>query len=174
MAKTAKLKKSNKSPSTHSRASRRASSPSLNLDKSLTSLKAPSRTKSNFLAPHANDGVTKSKKKGGKILKRKQKLRSEQGREKAEAVMEKMEKKVERAGERREGMKGRNANWDELNDKIAGRKGRRKMATTTDDNEDDGWGNEEMATGTGVPGEKHGVGVENRVDTGGIMDDEIF
>jgi hypothetical protein len=35
-------------------------------------------------------------------------LRLEQGREKAEAVMEKMEKKVERAGGRREGMKGRN------------------------------------------------------------------
>jgi hypothetical protein len=48
------------------------------------------------------------------------------------------------------------------------------MATTTGDNEDDGWEDEEIATGTGFPVEKNGVGVENRVDTGGIMEEEIF
>ena len=66
------------------------------------------------------------------------------------------------------------ADWDELNDKIAGRKGRRKMATTTGDNEDDGWEDEEMASGSGFPDEKSGVDGENRVDTGGITEDEIL
>ncbi|KAK0507690.1 hypothetical protein JMJ35_009579 [Cladonia borealis] len=125
MAKTAKLKKPTKPPSHHSRASRRASSPSLNLDKSLTSLKPPSsRSEPTVLAAHANAGVTK--KKNNKILKRKQKQRLEHGREKAEAVIEKLEKKVERAVGGRERKKGRNADWDKLNGEIAGEVGNKK------------------------------------------------
>ncbi len=110
MAKTAKLKKSTK-PSTHSRASRRASSPALegNVDKSLTNAPRPSTSKSNILAQQIGAGISKpAKKRGGKILKRKQKLRLEQGKEKAEAVNGKLERKVERAEQMRVGRKGRN------------------------------------------------------------------
>lgn len=107
MAKTAKVKKPAK-PSLNSRASRRASPPSLegNLDKSLESLKPPSR--SNVLAARTNAGVSKpQKKKGGKVLKRKQKVRLEQGKERAEAVIGKLERKVEKSVEGLGGKKGR-------------------------------------------------------------------
>ncbi len=110
MAKTAKLKRAAK-PSTHSRASRRASSPALegNLDKSLTNALRPSNPKPQILAPQTGAGISKpTKKKGGKILKRKQKLRLEHGKEKAEAVNGKLEKKVARAEQMRVGKKGRN------------------------------------------------------------------
>jgi hypothetical protein len=112
MAKTPKLKTPSK-PSTHSRASRRASSPSLaaNHDKIPTNPPRPTNrpTKPHILAPQPGAGISKpSKKKSGRILKRKQKLRLEQGKEKAEAVHGKLERKVERAEEMREGKKGRN------------------------------------------------------------------
>jgi len=83
-----------------------ASSPSLNLDKSLTSLKPPRHA--NVLAAHKGAGINKPSKKGGKVLTRKQKLRLEQGREKAEERMGKMEVKVERVGRRRENVGKRN------------------------------------------------------------------
>lgn len=173
MAKTAKLKKSSK-PSTHSRASRRASSPSLkgNLDKFLTNAPRPPSSTTNVLAPQSGSGISKvSKKKGGKILKRKQKHRLEQGKERAEAVSEKLERKVARAKQMREGKKGRNvrlsvvvipslvwrkcldivdgltgrccyqADWDELNEKISGRKKSKKDKTRE---EEDGWEDEDM------------------------------
>lgn len=110
MAKTAKLKKPTK-PSTHSRASRRASSPALegNLDRSVINAPRPLTLKSKVLAPQTGAGISKStKKKGGKTLRRKQKLRLEQGKEKAEAVNGKLERKVARAEQMREGKKGRN------------------------------------------------------------------
>lgn len=117
MAKTAKLKKNAKctyslpkrfhsyaellahrSPATsiHSRAAKRASSPSLNLDKSLTSIRAPAESsalRSSVLSVHNGAGVTKRKGKG-KPMSRQQRRRLENRSEKAEAVMDKTEKKV--------------------------------------------------------------------------------
>jgi len=97
--------------SLHSRASRRASSPALegNLDKSLRSVPRPSSPKPNIvLAPRNGAGVTKGNRKGGKVLKRKQRVRVEMGRERAENVGGKMERKVRRAEMRGEGRRGRN------------------------------------------------------------------
>ena len=99
-------------PSTHSRASRRATSPALegNLDKSIRNLPRPTPTStSQVLAPRTGAGI--AKKKGGKVLKRKQRARLDQGREKAEAVSGKLERKVERAEKMREGRKGRNVSF---------------------------------------------------------------
>lgn len=108
MAKTPKPKPTTK-PSPHSRSSRRATSPALegNLDKSLRNLPRPSPpTRSNpILAPQPGTGISK-KKHGGKVLKRKQRVRVEQGREKAEIRRGKLERKVERS-ERR----GRNVSF---------------------------------------------------------------
>ncbi|KAI9871400.1 MAG: hypothetical protein M1830_002955, partial [Pleopsidium flavum] len=99
MAKTAKLKKNTKPTSLHSRAAKRASSPSLNLDKSLKSLKPPADTtkkhRPSVLAVHHGAGITKKKAKG-KAVSRSQRRRQEKGLERAEAVMDKTEKKVER------------------------------------------------------------------------------
>jgi len=101
-------------PSLHSRASRRASSPALegNLDKSLRSVPRPSSPKPNIvLAPRNGAGVTKGNRKGGKVLKRKQRVRVEMGRERAENVGGKMERKVRRAEMRGEGRRGRNVSF---------------------------------------------------------------
>lgn len=119
MAKTAKLKKNSKctysnpscfhkhaellahqSPATsiHSRAAKRASSPSLNLDKSLTSIKAPesSKHRSSVLSVHNGAGITKRKGKGKSVSKQ-QRRRQENRSDRAEAVMDKTEKKVEKS-----------------------------------------------------------------------------
>ena len=128
MAKTPKLKKSTKrtpppppfqrafsetltnttpptAPSLHSRASKRLTSPTLNLDKSLTSLKPPAQSQNqrpSILAVHHGAGISKKKAKG-KALSRAQKRRQEKGLERAEIVMDQTEKKVERGVGRRKG-----------------------------------------------------------------------
>lgn len=120
MAKTAKLKKNAKctyslpkcfdshaellahrslATSIHSRAAKRASSPSLNLDKSLTSIKPPaesSNLRSSVLSVHNGAGITKRKAKG-KPMSRQQRRRQENRSERAEAVIDKTEKKVEKS-----------------------------------------------------------------------------
>lgn len=124
MAKTAKLKKNAKctlytfvdslliadiliATSLHSRAAKRASSPSLNLDKSITSLPTPSTKRPSILAVSNGAGITKRKGKG-KRLTRHQRLRHEKGTERAETVLDKREKKVERSVGKEKVMKERN------------------------------------------------------------------
>ena len=90
-----------RSPATsiQSRAAKRASSPSLNLDKSLTSIKAPaelSNHRSSVLSVHKGAGITKRKAKG-KAMSRQQRRRQESRSERAEAVIDKTEKKVEKS-----------------------------------------------------------------------------
>jgi len=87
--------RSAKSP--HSRAARRASSPSINLDKSLKNIVAPSAKKplyASALAVQRGSGVTK--RKACKSQKRQQRLRHEKGMERAEAVMDKVAAKLEK------------------------------------------------------------------------------
>jgi hypothetical protein len=81
--------------STHSRAARRASSPSVDIDKSLTSLPRveSDEQRDSVLAERANAGVTKKKPKP-KSKSRTQRLRQEKGSERAEIVMDQLEKKV--------------------------------------------------------------------------------
>lgn len=78
--------------SIHSRAARRAVSPSVDLDKSLTSLPRPEP--SNFSALAAQSNASVSKKKKNKAKTRAQKLRQQKGIERAEVVMDQLEKKV--------------------------------------------------------------------------------
>lgn len=134
MAKTAKLKKSSKgipphsqppplpdrlpkfantphqpAPSLHSRASKRLTSPTIDLDIFLTSLKAPAQSSNqrpSVLAVHHGAGISKKKAKG-KALSRAQKKRQERGLERAEMVMDKTEKKVERGMGKRKGERER-------------------------------------------------------------------
>ena len=81
--------------SIHSRAARRATSPSINLDKSLKNVQLPSDDRSKVLLVHQGAGITKRKGKG-KALSRQKRIRREKGSQRAEAVMDQMEKKVER------------------------------------------------------------------------------
>ncbi|MCJ1386554.1 hypothetical protein MMC17_009680 [Xylographa soralifera] len=148
MAKTAKLKNSNKCKisapreSVHSRAAKRASSPSINLDKSLKDVKPPSTVSAShpsILSVHNGAGIVKRKGKG-KSLSRQQRLRQEKGMERAEAVMDKKEKKVERSAIKGKAVKERSAAWDDLNGKIHDK--RVKPKPKEEDEED--WEDEEM------------------------------
>ncbi|KAL9125032.1 MAG: hypothetical protein Q9217_005713 [Psora testacea] len=119
MAKTPKLKNAMK-PSLNSRTSRkRALSPSLGLDKSLANITPPSppadRT-TNILGPQHGAGIYK--KRSQKPLRRKQRLRLEQGKEKAMNVLHKTEVKVLESLGRGERRKRRRAKWEDIDEKI--------------------------------------------------------
>ncbi|KAM5444301.1 hypothetical protein MferCBS31731_000818 [Microsporum ferrugineum] len=119
MAKTPKLKTNSRSKSAHSRAARREVSPSVNVDKSLTSLPRAERTSTSVpavLGAQHNSGVSK---KGKKPKSRAQRLRQEKGLERAEVVLDKREKKVTKSVRKLSGVKARKVTWDELNKKIS-------------------------------------------------------
>ncbi|EEQ31175.1 hypothetical protein McanMca71_005658 [Microsporum canis] len=119
MAKTPKLKTNSRSKSAHSRAARREVSPSVNVDKSLTSLPRAERTNTSVpavLGAQHNSGVSK---KGKKPKSRAQRLRQEKGLERAEVVLDKREKKVTKSVRKLSGVKARKVTWDELNKKIS-------------------------------------------------------
>lgn len=95
-------------PSKHSRAARRAASPSLDLDKSLASaprVEEP-RQRDSVLADRANAGVMKKSSKP-KAKTRAQKLRQQKGMERAEAVLDQMEIKVSKSLNRGKTVKAR-------------------------------------------------------------------
>jgi len=79
--------------SVHSRAARRAASPSIDVDKSILSAKAPEdeTSKSKFLGVQ-NAGI--SKKKKAKPMTRQQRLRQEKGMERADANSDKLATKL--------------------------------------------------------------------------------
>ncbi|XHG04533.1 hypothetical protein AWENTII_007798 [Aspergillus wentii] len=82
--------------SKHSRAARRAASPSLDVDKSLTSLPRAESTvlqRDSILTDRANSGVQKKQSKP-KPKSRAQRQRQQKGMDRAEAVMDQLENKV--------------------------------------------------------------------------------
>ncbi|KAL4795850.1 Alb1-domain-containing protein [Aspergillus venezuelensis] len=109
-----------KPPSKHSRAARRAASPSLDLDKSLTNLPRAENTpiqRESILADRASAGVTKKQSKP-KNLSRAQRLRQQKGQDRAEAVMDQLEIKVAKSNNRAKTVKNRRAEWEDLNGKA--------------------------------------------------------
>lgn len=114
--------------SIHSRAAKRASSPGIDLDKSLKDLKPPVEAKKqrqSVLAVHQGAGVTKKSKNGRKsVLSAKAKRRQEKGLDRAEAVMDKKEKKVEKSKGRARTVQERAKAWEELNKKMLAKKAR--------------------------------------------------
>ncbi|KAF4626203.1 hypothetical protein G7Y89_g11958 [Cudoniella acicularis] len=125
MAKTAPNKKKS-STSIHSRAAKRASSPSINTDKSLKEAKPPVDSKSirpSVLAVHQGAGVSKKSKNGRKsVLSAKARKRQEKGLDRAETVMDKKEKKVEKSKGRARTVQERSKAWEELNKKMLAKK----------------------------------------------------
>ncbi|OXV08513.1 hypothetical protein Egran_03724 [Elaphomyces granulatus] len=118
MTKTAKLKTNAKSKSRHSRAARREVSPSVDLDKSLTSLPRPERgiaKPTSFFSSHANAGVLKKRLKP-RAASRTQRLRQQRGMERAEIVTDQMEKKIAKCFGKAKTVKVRKAAWEDLND----------------------------------------------------------
>ncbi|KAF2103878.1 hypothetical protein NA57DRAFT_50740 [Rhizodiscina lignyota] len=121
MAKTAKVKK--RGVSIHSRAARRATSPSLDLDKSLKEHGAsgePIQPRPDVL--RSLDGGI-SKKKRQKPLSRTQKLRHRKGIERADVNAATMEVKMKKSMGRHKTINSRRADWIDLNEKISGEEG---------------------------------------------------
>ncbi|PGH03233.1 hypothetical protein AJ79_07428 [Helicocarpus griseus UAMH5409] len=136
MARTAKPKAKAGAKSIHSRAAKRAASPSLDADKSLASVPRPEPTatvKPHILSAQHNSGINKKSKP--KHMTRAQKRRQEKGLERAELVMDRTEKKVAKSVGRGKTVQARRATWEELNQKVLAAQS--KTASTAEGMEDD-------------------------------------
>ncbi|CAI9636963.1 hypothetical protein GT037_004085 [Alternaria burnsii] len=121
MAKTAKVKK--RPVTIHSRAARRAASPSLNLDKSAqkpanTTRDSASPSRPSQANPHAlkakDAGIQKKQKKDTKMT-RAQRLRYQRGLERAEENMDKLEKKRAKSVGKSKKIVERAKGWEDVN-----------------------------------------------------------
>lgn len=130
--------------SVHSRAAKRASSPSIDTDKSLKNVQLPTESKSHrpsVLAVHQSAGVTKKAKNGRKsVLSAKAKRRQERGMDRAEMVMDRTETKVKKSKGRARTVQERSKAWEELNKTVlaAAKKQSVPERDTADDDRDDG------------------------------------
>ncbi|KAJ5101960.1 hypothetical protein NUU61_004182 [Penicillium alfredii] len=111
----------NRPASQNSRAARRAVSPGLNVDKSLTSLpraSSPTVQRPSILAERSNAGIQKKQSKG-KRISRAQRLRQEKGMERAEAVSDQLQIKKAKSVARAKNVKARRADWEDTNQKSS-------------------------------------------------------
>ncbi|CAI7616863.1 unnamed protein product [Penicillium discolor] len=137
-----------KSQSQRSRAARRAESPSLDLDKSVTSLpraESPTTTRPSVLADRATSGIQKKQKKNDKVS-RAQRLRQQKGMDRAEAVMDQLEIKKAKSLARGKTVNSRRADWEDTN--------RRTLAFNAlpqDDDDEDDEDDEAMAEDSAPP-----------------------
>jgi primosomal protein N' len=135
--------------SVHSRAAKRASSPGIDLDKSLKDVKPP-ETKTqrpSILAIHQGAGISKKSKNGRKaVLSAKAKRRQEKGMDRAEAVMDKKEKKVEKSKGKARTVQERAKAWDELNKKMLAKKAKEE-ALALEKLEKENWVDEDETEG---------------------------
>jgi hypothetical protein len=105
--------------SVHSRAAKRASSPSIDTDKSLKNVKPPVEKRPAILAIHQGAGVTKKAKSGRKsVLSSRAKRRQDRGLDRAEAVLDKTEAKVEKSRGRARSVQARAKAWEEQNKRL--------------------------------------------------------
>ncbi|KAH7136434.1 Alb1-domain-containing protein [Dactylonectria macrodidyma] len=137
-----------KGPSSRSRAARRATSPSIDTDKSLKDVKPPSRTASSarpsVLAVHHSAGVQKKSKGGRKSqMSAKARRRHEKGLEMAEAVIERTYRKTEKSIDRSRGVKQRAKAWEDINKIAEAEEQRDKQLAMKDDEGGDGWETDE-------------------------------
>ncbi|ROW15387.1 hypothetical protein VPNG_02222 [Cytospora leucostoma] len=114
--------KKGKAPSLHSRAARRATSPSINTDKSLKEVQPPSESVNNrpsVLGIHQSAGVTKRTKRGRKsVLSTKARKRHERGLERAEHVVDRTALKIQKSKRSAAEIASRKKAWDEVNGSI--------------------------------------------------------
>ncbi|CAM1507833.1 Fc.00g046810.m01.CDS01 [Cosmosporella sp. VM-42] len=108
----------NKRVSIHSRAARRATSPSIDTDKSLKDVVPPSRSaphRPSVLAAQHSAGVSKKTKHRKSHMSAKAKRRHEKGLEMAEAVIERTSVKYQKSLGRGRVVKERSKDWDAIN-----------------------------------------------------------
>ncbi|RSL39189.1 hypothetical protein CEP53_014243 [Fusarium sp. AF-6] len=145
-------------PSIHSRAARRATSPSIDADKSLKDVKPPPRSaphRPSVLAAQHSAGVSK-KSKRKTAMSAKARRRHEKGLEMAEAVIERTRTKVEKSKGRGKSIQLRSKAWEEIN-RVAAEEGVEedgeveKKSGGVELDEDMGGADEETLTAPVVP-----------------------
>lgn len=105
--------------SVHSRAAKRASSPGINLDKSVKNIKTPSFIKSlqpSVLAIHQGAGVLKRSNHRKSVPSSKARRRHKRELDFAEKISDKKEKKIERSKNKARAVNERCKSWEELNE----------------------------------------------------------
>jgi hypothetical protein len=92
------------------------------------------------LAPHPGAGIIRKKIKRGIEKTRGQKIRQERGLQRAEAVMDQMEKKVEEAKQREGRRRERRKVWEEVNSGVngVGKTAKRKVGGSVEQEEREG------------------------------------
>lgn len=138
------LKPTDPELSKHSRAARRATSPSINVDKSVKELK-PSRDpilRPSVLAARESSGVSKKKSQGRKMSARARR-RHERGMQMAEAVLERTSVKVERSKGRGRAVQDRAKAWDLINKKAAEEEQRQNEEGDEEGKREEGWETDE-------------------------------
>lgn len=109
-------------PSLHSRAARRATSPSINTDKSLKTVQPPSESLNQrpaILGLYQNAGVTKRNKHGRKaVMSSRARRRHEKGLMRAEGVVDRTAVKVAKSKKAESNIAGRKKTWDEINASV--------------------------------------------------------
>ncbi|OAQ65360.1 ribosome biogenesis protein Alb1 [Pochonia chlamydosporia 170] len=166
----------NKGPSKHSRAARRATSPSIDTDKSLKDIPLPKRnSESTFrpsvLAVHRSAGVSKKSKPVRKSrMTSKMRRRHEKGLEMAEAITERTGLKIEKSIGRAKNVQRRSRNWEDINkDAATGEEeeqqtgGSRFGGLMEEDGEDD-WEDEGDGFDPANPAASKAVAVEEEED----------
>lgn len=107
-------------PSIHSRAARRATSPSIDTDKSIKEATPPRErevVQPSVLAARHAAGVTKKTKRKAEPSSRARR-KHEKGVDRAEAVSERTSKKVERSVRQGKAIRGRRKTWEEVNSAL--------------------------------------------------------
>ncbi|KAI1139048.1 Alb1-domain-containing protein [Hypoxylon sp. FL0543] len=133
------ITKKKRAPSIHSRAARRATSPSIDTDKSLKNVQPPAESvdyRPSVLAIHQGAGVAKKTKKS-RNMNSKARRRHEKGQDRAAAVMERTEKKIAKSKGQARTIQTRRKTWDEVNNQIpANKKHLQLEANDQDDREE--------------------------------------
>ena len=119
----------------HSRAAKRASSPSIDTDKSLKDVKPPVDTRKqrpSVLAIHQGAGISKKSKNGRKsVLSTKARRRQEKGLDRAEAAIDKAEKKIQRSKGKAKSGQERSKAWDDVNKTLIVPRGNEAIAVNS-------------------------------------------
>lgn len=108
-------------PSIHSRAARRETSPSIDTDKSLkfvTPPEDPAARRPPVLAAHHNGGVSKPSKRK-QNLSSKARRRQAKSMDRAEAIMDRTAKKVEKSKGQAKVIYSRRKTWEEVNTEVS-------------------------------------------------------
>ncbi|KAI1406884.1 Alb1-domain-containing protein [Hypoxylon sp. FL1857] len=145
MAKGA-ISKKKKAPSIHSRAARRATSPSIDTDKSLKNVQPPAESvdyRPSVLAIHQGAGVAKKTKKS-RNMSSKARRRHEKGQDRAAAIMERTEQKIAKSKGQARTIQTRRKTWDEVNNQIPADKKISEVKVDNEDNQNDSELDEEM------------------------------